>query len=252
MLLIFFLKKHHSIYIRVCALSPFSPLQLTTLGYVAIYFSILAYRYSVGIVTKTMLQIPKNKFAAIGALEAISLILGMIAGSKVPGPLIPILTQTFLVWQVAMSVLILQKSFSFTQYAGAGMCKGCGQVLALLTYTHTYIMGLVGLCTGLVAIGAAVSTANAGSLTSLDQPLMSLIWPSLLFLLSVGPPALASVIKESIFSDGRKLIPPDPRTGKGFGLFLFSIRVVYSPPLFRTDSAFYFPIFFFAAACRWT
>ncbi|KAH9304003.1 hypothetical protein KI387_008407, partial [Taxus chinensis] len=59
---------------------PFFLAQFTTFGYVLVYFSILYFRYRFGIVTDEMLAIPKLRFVAVGALEAIGLASGMAAG----------------------------------------------------------------------------------------------------------------------------------------------------------------------------
>lgn len=56
---------------------PFFLAQLTTFGYVAVYFTILYLRYRAGIVTKEMLALPKSRFVAIGALEALGVASGM-------------------------------------------------------------------------------------------------------------------------------------------------------------------------------
>lgn len=56
---------------------PFFLAQLTTFGYVAVYFTILYLRYRAGIVTREMLALPKSRFVAIGALEALGVASGM-------------------------------------------------------------------------------------------------------------------------------------------------------------------------------
>jgi CRT-like, chloroquine-resistance transporter-like len=56
---------------------PFFLAQLTTFGYVAVYFTTLYLRYRAGIVTREMLALPKSRFVAIGALEALGVAAGM-------------------------------------------------------------------------------------------------------------------------------------------------------------------------------
>ncbi|VAI14571.1 unnamed protein product [Triticum turgidum subsp. durum] len=72
---------------------PFLLAQLTTFGYVTVYFSILYARYRAGVVTRDMLTLPKIRFAVIGLLEALGVAAGMSAGAMLPGPAIPILSQ---------------------------------------------------------------------------------------------------------------------------------------------------------------
>lgn len=50
--------------------------------YVLVYFAILFGRYKAGIVTDDMLSLPKGRFVALGALEALGLATGMAAGGK--------------------------------------------------------------------------------------------------------------------------------------------------------------------------
>ncbi|GFZ10080.1 CRT (chloroquine-resistance transporter)-like transporter 2 [Actinidia rufa] len=59
---------------------PFFLAQVTTFGYVAIYFSILFMRYRARIVTDEMMAIPKSPFMMIGILEALGVAAGMSAG----------------------------------------------------------------------------------------------------------------------------------------------------------------------------
>ncbi|KAI3863295.1 hypothetical protein MKW98_029593 [Papaver atlanticum] len=97
---------------------PFFLAQVTTFGYVAFYFSILYLRYCAGKVTKEMLALPKTSFLVIGILEALGVAAGMYSGAMLPGPTIPILNQTFLVWQLIFSTLILGRKYPFNQIAG--------------------------------------------------------------------------------------------------------------------------------------
>lgn len=48
-----------------------------------IYFSILYIRYRSGIVTDEMLRLPKSRFVAIGALEALGVASGMAAAGTI-------------------------------------------------------------------------------------------------------------------------------------------------------------------------
>jgi hypothetical protein len=50
--------------------------------YVAVYFSILYFRYRAGIVTKEMLSVPKLPFLIVGVLESLALAAGMAAACR--------------------------------------------------------------------------------------------------------------------------------------------------------------------------
>ncbi|CAL9768705.1 unnamed protein product [Musa acuminata subsp. burmannicoides] len=178
---------------------PFFLAQVTTFGYVAVYFFILYLRYSAGIVTKEMLALPKSQFIAIGFLEALGVASGMSAGAMLPGPAIPILSQTFLVWQLILSVLILGRKYSFIQVFGC-LLVTAGVVIAV------------------------ASGANNGEFLSQVE----LLWPALMVASSAFQ-AAASILKEFVFIDGAKRLwgkPPDIFVVNSFGsgfqaLFVF-------------------------------
>lgn len=72
---------------------PFFLAQLSTFGYVAVYFSILYFRYRAGIVTKEMLSVPKIPFLIVGILESLALTSGMAAAANLSGPSTTVLSQ---------------------------------------------------------------------------------------------------------------------------------------------------------------
>nr|XP_010320227.1 protein CLT2, chloroplastic isoform X2 [Solanum lycopersicum] len=138
---------------------PFFLAQLTTFGYRA------------GIVTKEMVAYPKSRFLLIGFLEALGVICGMYAGAMLPGPAIPILSQTFLVWQLTLSVFILGRTYSVNQIAGC-LLVAAGVVLA-------------------VTSGSDSNQMLAG---------IAFVWP-VLMVASSAFQAAASIIKEFVFID---------------------------------------------------
>ncbi|OIT40625.1 protein clt2, chloroplastic [Nicotiana attenuata] len=150
---------------------PFFLAQVTTFGYLAIYLSILYARYRAGIVTNEMVAYPKSRFLLIGFLEALGVISGMYAGAMLPGPAIPILNQTFLVWQLALSVFILGRTYSMNQIGGC-LLVAAGVVLA-------------------VTSGPDSNQMLAG---------IAFVWP-VLMVASSAFQAAASVIKEFVFID---------------------------------------------------
>ncbi|KAK4800453.1 hypothetical protein SAY86_020940 [Trapa natans] len=151
---------------------PFFLAQFTTFGYVVIYFSILYARYQIGIVTDEMLALPKSRFVAIGILEALGVAAGMSAAAMLPGPAIPILSQTFLVWQLAFSAILLGRKYSLNQIIG---CL-------------------------LVAAGVIIAVSSSGSNSGEVASGVDLIWPAIMVASSAFQ-AGASIIKESIFVD---------------------------------------------------
>lgn len=151
---------------------PFFLAQLTTFGYVVVYFSILYFRYHAGIVTDEMLAFPKLRFVVIGALEALGVASGMAAAVNLSGASIPILSQTFLVWQLILSVLILGRRYAVNQIFGC-LLVAAGVIMA-------------------IASGTGQLLGNAG-----------IFWP-LLMIASSSFQAGASILKESVFLDAAK------------------------------------------------
>ncbi|KAJ9542773.1 hypothetical protein OSB04_029279 [Centaurea solstitialis] len=152
---------------------PFFLAQLATFGYVAVYFSILHFRYRAGIVTDEMLSMPKAPLLAVGLLEALGAACGMAAGAVLSGAAIPILSQSFLVWQIILSYLFLGRKYKFNQLLG---CL-------------------------LVAVGVIITVASGSSAGSLMEA--GLFW-SLLMIVSFLFQAADTILKEVIFLDAAK------------------------------------------------
>ncbi|CAF2071428.1 hypothetical protein Bca4012_087968 [Brassica carinata] len=164
---------------------PFFLAQLMTFGYVLIYFTILYSRRRLGIVTDEMLSVPKWRFAIIGFLEALGVATGMAAAAMLPGPVIPILNQSFLVWQLLFALLILGRRFLPKQ-----------------------IFGCLLVATGVVV---AVSSGSGA-----DQTLsrIGLLWPAVM-VASAAFQAGASITKEFVFNDSAKRLE-----GKSLDIFV--------------------------------
>nr|CAD1837770.1 unnamed protein product [Ananas comosus var. bracteatus] len=187
---------------------PFFLAQITTFG------------YRLGIVTKEMLALPKTRFMAIGVLEALGVALGMSAGARfalkcflvfvltamLPGPAIPILSQSFLVWQLIFSIVVLGRKYSVNQIFGCFLVTA-GVILAV------------------------ASGANEGQFLSE----VDFIWPALMILSSAFQ-AGASILKEFVFIDGAKRLQGKPLDifvvnsfGSGFqALFVFLLLPLLS------------------------
>ncbi|KAF8403651.1 hypothetical protein HHK36_011755 [Tetracentron sinense] len=153
---------------------PFFLAQLATFGYVLVYFSILYFRYHAGIVTDEMLSLPKTPFLAVGLLEALGAASGMAAGAILSGASIPILSQTFLVWQLLLSVIFLGRRYKFNQILGCF----------------------------LVAVGVIITVAS-GSGAGLSLKEAGIFW-TLLMITSFLFQAADTVLKEIIFQDAAK------------------------------------------------
>ncbi|KAJ4913070.1 CRT (chloroquine-resistance transporter)-like transporter 2 [Raphanus sativus] len=164
---------------------PFLLSQLMTFGYVLIYFTILYSRRRLGIVTDEMLSVPKWRFAIIGFLEALGVATGMAAAAMLPGPVIPVLNQSFLVWQLLFAIFILGRRFLLKQVFG---CL-------------------------LVAVGVVVAVSSG---SGADQTLsgIGLLWPAVMIVSSAFQ-AGASIIKEFVFNDAAKRLE-----GKSLDIFV--------------------------------
>ncbi|XWS52605.1 hypothetical protein CRYUN_Cryun11dG0085400 [Craigia yunnanensis] len=150
---------------------PFFLAQLSTFGYVLVYFSVLYLRYHAGIVTDEMLSMPKAPFLAVGLLEALGAATGMAAGAILSGASIPILSQTFLVWQILLSIIFLGRRYRVNQLLGCF----------------------------LVAVGVIITVASGpGTGHSLEEA--GIFW-SLLMMVSFLLQAADTVLKEVIFLD---------------------------------------------------
>ncbi|PKU75825.1 protein CLT1, chloroplastic [Dendrobium catenatum] len=153
---------------------PFFLAQLATFGYVVVYFSILYGRYHAGIVTDEMLSLPKIPFMVVGLLEALGAASGMAAGAVLSGAWIPILSQTFLVWQLLLSFLFLGRRYSANQ-----------------------VLGCV-----LVSLGVIITVAS-GSGSGISLQNVGIFW-ILLMISSFFLQAADTVLKEKIFLDSTK------------------------------------------------
>ncbi|XP_062082315.1 uncharacterized protein LOC133788743 isoform X2 [Humulus lupulus] len=118
-----------------------------------------------------MLSMPKAPFLAVGLLEALGAATGMAAGAILSGASIPILSQTFLVWQILLSVVFLGRKYRVNQLLGCF----------------------------LVAIGVIITVAS-GSSAGHSLKEAGIFW-SLLMILSFLFQAADTVLKEVIFLD---------------------------------------------------
>ncbi|BAT80867.1 hypothetical protein LR48_Vigan07g035600 [Vigna angularis] len=166
---------------------PFFLAQLATFGYVIVYFGVLYIRHHAGMVTDEMLDAPKAPFVVVGLLEALAAATGMAAGAILSGASIPILSQTFLVWQILLSIIFLGRRYKVNQLLGCF----------------------------LVSIGVVVTVASgAGVGNSLKEG--GMFW-SLLMIISFFLQAASTVLKETIFLDSTQKL-------KGGSMDLFVVN----------------------------
>ncbi|KAB2050343.1 Crt [Gossypium arboreum] len=153
---------------------PFFLAQLATFGYVLVYFSVMYLRYHAGIVTDEMLSMPKAPYLVIGLLEALAAATGMAAGAILSGASIPILSQTFLVWQILLSTIFLGRRYRVNQLLGCF----------------------------LVTVGVVITVAS-GSSSGHSLKEAGIFW-SLMMIVSFLLQAADTVLKEVIFLDAEK------------------------------------------------
>lgn len=154
--------------------------QFQTFGYCVVYFSALAFRKRSGIVSEKQLKaVPLKLFAGVGAIEAVSQVLGFIGASKLPGVLLPLLSQSVMFWNLTLSKFYLKKNLLWQQIAGA----------------VTVVAGVI----------IAAFPVNGGPGLFSGVPIQY-VW---IFVASMGFPALDNVIKEKIFKDVKQDINED-------------------------------------------
>lgn len=158
--------------------------QLQNLGYLAVYFTALALRSSSGVVTPAMLSIDKRPLVAVGGCEALAQLLFMAGAAHIPGPLLPVVNQTYLVWSLVVASVLLGARYTKSQLAGAALVM-VGVVAAAVP--PAVLMQYV----PLPGVAAAAGTGAAAAAVELKYVLMCV----LCFLF----PAIANCIKERVF-----------------------------------------------------
>ncbi|PSC68097.1 CRT (chloroquine-resistance transporter)-like transporter [Micractinium conductrix] len=155
--------------------------QLQTFGYLAVYFGVLALRHRTGRVSTAMLRVPASMprtFLAIGFVEALASLLGFLGAANLPGVVLPLLSQTILLWQVLLAVTLLRKRLGAAQLLGVVLVMG-------------------GVC-------LAAWPAGGGSPLTGISPFYALVFSfSMLF------PALDTILKERVFRQARQELGTD-------------------------------------------
>lgn len=149
------------------------------------YGLVLWRRRRSGTVTEEMLRVPMGPFVFIGLLECLAQVIGLFAASSLPGSMLPILGQTFLIWQFVFSGLVLKTKFNRRHFVGAALV----------------LLGLV------VVNDPSVWALGPGGAQQMLAPIALFCASTLMF-------AADSIFKEKIFRDYRA------RKGKQLDLFV--------------------------------
>lgn len=134
-----------------------------------------------GAVTGEMLACPKLPFMAVGALEAVAGLTQMTLAAKLPGALLPLLAQSVVMWQLALTWLLLGKRYTVRQVASAAV----------------------------VVVGVVLAGLPSGAIDAV-RPLDALVYSASMALVS-----LAVLMKEKIFRDNKERLG-----GKDLDLFV--------------------------------
>eukprot|EP00890_Picochlorum_soloecismus_P005388 jgi/Picsp_1/5850/NSC_03209-R1_crt homolog 1-like len=152
--------------------------QFQTFGYVIAYALVLLFQFKNGSLHPKAWSVPGNMkalFLGIGFVEAVSSLLSFIGASQLPGVMIPLLSQTILLWQVVLVYLILRDRMSPVQ--------------------------LLGVATVIAGVGLAAWPASESSSlwTNVDPKFAIIYISSCLF------PAIDAILKDRIFRKGKEL-----------------------------------------------
>eukprot|EP00216_Chloropicon_sp_CCMP2111_P000239 CAMPEP_0198244838 /NCGR_PEP_ID=MMETSP1446-20131203/37727_1 /TAXON_ID=1461542 ORGANISM="Unidentified sp, Strain CCMP2111" /NCGR_SAMPLE_ID=MMETSP1446 /ASSEMBLY_ACC=CAM_ASM_001112 /LENGTH=335 /DNA_ID=CAMNT_0043928939 /DNA_START=181 /DNA_END=1188 /DNA_ORIENTATION=- len=145
-------------------------IQVQTIAYLVVYFGILFFRIRKGAVTKRMLEYPKWKFMAIGALDALGNAIAFPAAAAIPGAMLPVLSQSTIPFSLLLSSVFLRKKYQAHQILGCFLALA-GVLLSLKPYL-------------------------ASSMSSATMTQSELLWKSATYSFSYAFPAIAVVLKE--------------------------------------------------------
>jgi drug/metabolite transporter (DMT)-like permease len=155
--------------------------QFQTFSYVFVYAAVLWVQHKRNVLDSKAWEIPvkfRNIFIGIGFVEAISSLLSFIGAAKLPGVMVPLLSQTILLWQVVLIYTILRKSMSFLQ-----------------------------LCGVFAVVGGVALAAWPGGIQASVPSLWSNVDPkfAILYVFSCLFPALDTLLKDRLFRKGKEM-----------------------------------------------
>ncbi|CAG9465866.1 unnamed protein product [Pedinophyceae sp. YPF-701] len=178
--------------------------QMCTLAYVVVYSAILAVRTRAGIVTPAMLAYPRRTLWAIGAIDSVGLVLGLIGASSLPGIVLPMIGQTILVWQVLLTPPLLGRELHPLQLLGVAFV----------------VSGVI------TAAWPNPDALAASAVSNID------LRAAAIFAASMLPPAVSSILKERYFLESEKAIGQkiDVSVVNTFGSIAQAVAVVLLLP----------------------
>ncbi|KXZ44069.1 hypothetical protein GPECTOR_74g683 [Gonium pectorale] len=197
--------------------------QLQNLGYLAVYFTALAVRFRAGRVTRPMLSIDKRPLAVVGACEAVAQLLFMAGAAHIPGPLLPVVNQTYLVWSLLFASLILGTRYSRAQLAGAALVVAGVSAAAI---PPAALAQWLPQTAGSAAAAAAAAVSNAAAAAEVELRYVAVCVSCFAF------PAIANCIKERVFSSAAATLgrPLDIFVVNSFGSLFQAVFVLLLLP----------------------
>ncbi|KAJ9520193.1 hypothetical protein QJQ45_030117 [Haematococcus lacustris] len=201
--------------------------QLQNLTYLAVYFTVLGLR-----------RLDKRPLWAVGACEAVAQLLFMIGASHLPGALLPVISQSYLIWNLLLASLLLGTRFSRHQVMGV-MLILLGVVLAAVpppTLLSLLPLGLQqSLSAGPAAAEAAAGAAGAGSVAAARAAEVAggQLGHALVCLLCFAFFALAAIIKDATFRREKERLgqPLDIFVVNSFGSLFQAVFVLLLLPV---------------------
>lgn len=155
--------------------------QFQTFSYVFVYAAVLWVQHKRNMLDSKAWEIPikfKMIFLGIGLVEAISSLLSFMGAAKLPGVMVPLLSQTILLWQVVLIYTILRKSMSIVQLLGV-----------------------------FAVVGGVALAAWPGGVQGSAPSLWSNVEPkfAILYVFSCLFPALDTLLKDRLFRKGKEM-----------------------------------------------
>lgn len=210
--------------------------QFQNISYLVVYFVILNVRRKAGIITPAMLSINKLPLVVVGFCESMSQLLFMYGAGHLPGVLLPVINQTFLVWNLMFASVVLGTRFTAWQVVGAAL------VVSGVITASTPPALLPPFWAALALGTSATTTSVAGSLsfsataTSSAAAAAAAVDPKhvLACIACFAFPAFASTVKERYFRYAKKELdgqPLDIFVVNSFASFFQSIFVLMLLPL---------------------
>lgn len=164
--------------------------------YLLTYWLILHLRRRSGRVTDEMLKLNKWPFVIVGLCESLSQLLFMYGAGHLPGILIPVINQSYLVWNLIFATIVLRAKFTKSQLFGASLVV-CGVCLASAppALLPSWLKHLP--WQSAAAQNAIVPPAVTSALSSVDPKHVIACVACFAF------PALASTVKERLFKSAK-------------------------------------------------